>query len=198
MTDNLNVFPNARPKLLGEAEDSEAIIDTEAIAGLSGSSAAVAGDSGAGFFNGGTSFREDVPNDVVALVGQTLDTDTVNVPAGSIVVIFLCSENGNGPGVIKVRNTTTSVDKIALSMVTGGGLTITLNSTSFVDSSPDVGNNSYAMIGVSGAGFKMQMILRVVDVTDNHQGIITTPATATKQINSPDTYRTHEQAVLPG
>jgi len=201
MTEDLNVFPNAKSPLFGAGEDSIGIIQTAATAKLTGDASVAVSNTGSGFQNGNNDFSQSVNNKFGSFSnGSTVTSASVTVPSpNSVVVLMIANEQGNGVGSVKIRNNTTSTDigSLALPADNSG---ITVHSTMVVDTSPSLGvSNSYSVIATSTSIiFQLDFRIQVITLDDTHDGAIDTVAIATKQINSPDSHTTREISVLPG
>jgi len=242
-----NVFPNARSPLFGEGEDSIGVIDTPAVAGLSGSpedsigvidTPAVAGLSGS---NGTT---VDKP---LATIGYTIVNPLIGITWGgdefiissspititesiNFLILFVTlgisynDTSGTRTGQLRLRFNDvngTLLDEVAITNtgffgpvifqlviqnapLTATSVVLTIkNNTSFIT---DIGNRSNVFYAISvvniddthqGIITTPATATKQINAVDSHQGIIATPATATKQINAVDSHRTHEQSVLP-
>jgi len=199
----IHPFPNAKPELLGDPEDSIGIIDTSAVAGLTGDLVmAKVLDSGqqqvrATVLTSFVNARATIGNDGgtrIAITSITTPTEK------STLVIVIVSANfipvsGNTTKAWLLKRGTTTIDTFALQAADSNSTEADIRL--FTDSNPTAGTFDYNLVeddpNTYGA---ITMQLFFIRGTDTHAGIITTPATATKQINSPDTHRTHEREVL--
>ena len=59
-----------------------------------------------------------------------------------------------------------------------------------------VGSHTYNIIRTSGTIHATEVTVEVIEVSDTHAGNIATPATATKQVNSPDTHNTKSKGII--
>lgn len=194
MTDDLNVFPNARSKLFGEGEDSEGIIDNPAVAGLSGSASPIAtsppnvGAFNAGF--GGPGFDFDIRT-VNAGTSNASISVTKSATQKAIITMFWFHTASTSPDWT-LRN-----DTIVL-FTFSSQIENEVHTDQFIDESASINPTYNISPVVNTNASRMFLVVNVIDIDDTHTGTIITPATATKQINTPDSHRTHEQAVLPG
>jgi len=192
-------FPNAKPKLLGAGENSIGVIDDPAVAALSGSISQSLGDVVQTSIVGDTDLQTQ---SVVLSRVQTGDTYTsgsssYSSNASQAVSIAISHSSALfGSATFNVRmDGVTVIGSISLS-ITGGdlkGVTFT-----FLDNVS--GNHFYDIIyTVEDASILMgivSFIIIEVRFTDTHSAIIVSPATATKQIITPDSHTTHESGVL--
>jgi len=197
------IFPNSKPILLGEAEDSIGIIDQSAIAGLTGSLVlAKDTDQGVDEIAGTTIFN---PNESPRLTNGILGNEKITwsnivTPADSVLVIIVStaspvSNSSSDKDWLITRDTSTLV------AFTQSGVNSNQTRSEmevFTDASPPAGTHNYAVEEDDGNGYgAISATLFFIKGTDTHAAIIATPATATKQIISEDSHRTHETEVLP-
>jgi len=199
----IHPFPNAKPKLLGEPEDSIGIIDTPAVAGLNGTVNSTLTDVIDISVRNATGSIGSTPTETV------FQSQTINyTQPKNIAFLKTKCENTDGfsnhQSTIRLRRgglTGTILDDAILL----GGNSLTLSATEI---DRPIGSVLYvltikelnpAVISASAlvydGGFNGTAI--VCNIDDTHEGTIATPATATKQINTPDTHRTHETEVFP-
>lgn len=194
-----HIFPNSKPILLGAAEDSIGIIDDIAVAGLSG----------------------DVVIDDPTILFPRADTGTANLLVGpgtyssAFFTVNYAKSINKAKLVAKIFTSFVGVNIIielrrggttgdVLGSATNSGPVNNSKTITVIETNRPTGNQLYTVTCTIPSG---QMFytnyngwsgdLEVVNVNDTHAAIITTPATATKQINSPDTHKTHETEVLP-
>lgn len=218
MSAPLNVFPNARSRLFGAGEDSEGIIVTPAVAGLTGSVANseesdnilinrnTVGSSVAVTYKELTltpSVEVDVATDTLTIPTATSTEDYGYVLIGAIAG----SAGGNATtATIRLFFDDAEVSSRVISFDDAGGSgERKVTSAIVVKYDPKVTiDGSIAVkltIEPSVNGLFLQsssLSAIVIKLTDDHAGIIDTVAIAGKQINTPDSHRTREQAVLPG
>lgn len=195
------IFPNAKPKLLGEGEDSIGIIDTPAVAGLTGS-VTLAKDTDQGITpinatqsSSSVTSRIRTGNDGVALITFS----NVTTPTDSILIIVIASSTfllGNADKDWLLKRDTTTLDTFSLE--SGDSNSQNADMRVFVDANPTAGTFDYTLVEDDANTFGgMTMTLFFIKANDTHAGFIDTVAIAGKQINAEDSHRTHEQAVLP-
>ena len=204
MTEDLNVFPNAKSPIFGEGEDSIGIIDTVAVAGLSGTISQAENTTGedADKFGGFAIFAGRANGKIwPSGPGTNQSSVTVTTPADSLVVVAGFGAGwlpGSGSGTMSVRVLDGSTTLKTATLSTGNTNDAEL-SVLFVGV-PLSGSRTYNVQCWNTSGDAlMHTSIRVshVQFTDTHAGIITTPATATKQINAADSHTTREISVLP-
>jgi len=203
-----SIFPNAKPKLLGAGEDSVGIIVTPAVAGLSGSltvNDAIISATEKQSPTPENISSEGVTRDVESIV-STGATSTLN----KVTIIAEVQARRLGPGTdptFQIREGTTVLGSVSIDdSDTLRTINVFLNNIS-------VGNHTYTsrivfngkayafgQFGGSGSSSKVPPSITVVvtNYDDTHAGFIQSVAIAGKQINTPDSHTTHEQAVLPG
>jgi len=199
------IFPNSNAELLGEAEDSIGIIDTPAIAGLSGDLVMSEDlDQGLNAQNGTTtSSTNQQPRRRNGSDGNAITTfSNLTTPDNSVLVIvvaaatFLANTNSTKSWKL-VRDGTTTIDG-PFNLQASHGTQTQSNMRVFTDENPLAGTHTYTLVENDGNGFgAVNSTLFFIKGTDTHAAAITTPATATKQIITPDTHRTHETEVIP-
>ena len=213
--EDIGIYPNARSPLLGEPEDSIGIIDTAAVAGLGGDFSPVIDveNEGEGVIPIGSSALDFLGVRALEqfnpqIIATTTVTPPVSTPINrSIVTIvgmaigrkFVGGGNSNITITLVKDGSTTLATKVTSVDSTGtqGDMMIVsaveINQTAVLHTYElrvtQVGDD----VTISNGGIKAT----VLDPNDTHAGSIITQATATKQINSADSHRTHEQAVLP-
>ena len=196
------VFPNSKSQLLGEGEDSEGIIVTPAVAGLTGSvTQAEDADNGLVLANATTSgvtvpswFR-NVTNGEVIITRSGIVT-----PDDSVMVIAVSS--GPTPSTVEFTKSWTFrrggsiLYTFSLRSITNGKQEADLFLT--IDDAPLAGTHEYTLVSNDTLAMTgIAMHITFVKATDTHAGFIDTVAIAGKQINTPDSHTTHEQEVLP-
>lgn len=210
MSEDLNVFPNAKSPLFGAGEDSVGIIVTPAVAGLTG----------------------DVTSTITAalsfLATQVGDTLRAANTSGSLGQSFTITygevinrakiqvkqdmqANFQNAGItIQLRRGGVGGTVISSQFFKQAGFpNITVNFT-ITEVNRPVGSQLYTLTFIrdstGGANgwrtFNYSPILNgefaLVDIDDTHQGFIDTVAVAGKQINAADSHTTREISVLPG
>ena len=197
------LFPNAKPKLFGDPENSMGIIDTPAESGLSGSVDATP-DNGATNTRFATVeiFNRNPYRSGIS-VNQVLVTVTsVVVAAGEKVLltyVWISDYSNNNQDGAMTHSLQRDASEITTFANGNYNETIRTLNSQFIDS-PGAGTFSYRIqiTAESSGGLQyVALTANVIKITDTHEGIIPTPATATKQINTPDTHTTHETEVLP-
>jgi len=199
-----NVFPNARSRLFGEGEDSEGIIVTPAVAGLSGDVEALDPVLNINFNDvagGGGTDDSSSPEQVYASVSITV-TEPINV---IFLRQFSPMDRNNDGGTFRIREDDINGLQIAGAGYGAGNGQANIVMSAIIKNQP-VGSRTYVMTreqNTPTSGFtRLQAGATtnnfVVDVDDTHAGFIQSVAIAGKQINTPDSHTTHEQAVLPG
>jgi len=198
----LSVFPNAKSQLLGEAEDSIAIIDTVAIAELSGDVIGVDPVNNLGYAtpigSGGTAnittaeivYGSTSLNATKSInKGFIRNTQGVDYPSSNTITVRMREDDING--------------NIIVSTAVGGGSSVMDIST--VITNQTIGNKTYVFTAQLGNPIFGDFIRThsdpttlsyIVDIDDTHAAAITTPATAIKQINSADSHVTQETQVI--
>lgn len=203
---NLNVFPNAKPKLLGAGEDSVGIIVTPAVAGLTGNVTAIPDAAQVNNIIGSTlnTFFDPRQNSITA--DQILVTaPSVTVAEGERVLItyvWVSDYNNNsasGGMTHELQRDGTPITTFNNSNY--ANVPVQTLRPQFIDN-PGAGTFVYRIQQTDSSnlgGFQFINIwVNVIVITDTHAGFIQSVAIAGKQINTPDTHRTHEQSVLPG
>jgi len=209
MSEDLNVYPNARSKLFGEPEDSIGIIDNPAVPGLSGTNSTTLNSlqSPASILSGTDIDEPMAPEKIIDSIDVNYPTAFNFTHLTYTQATQFSSGAGRGPYTIRIRDGGLSGTIIASVVRPAGSPSQeqTENLSATIINHSAVLNSYVATLqqdGVASLSRKLydniQFSIFAVDINDTHTGIITTPATATKQINSPDSHRTHEQAVLPG
>jgi len=206
MSEDLNVFPNAKSKLLGDGEDSIGIVVTPAVAGLSGDNI--------------------VENTIVAITTPVSD-DAVffQQPAGSPSIIIETVNINPSTSINKVHVRASLHCFIAagadasLTITDNGGdvgtptpLTTTNQSVIVEEDFENVsgshtygyrilnpsGQYTFGIVSGESSNDAHYIVATLTEFSDTHAGFIDTVAIAGKQINAEDSHLTHEQAVLPG
>ena len=198
------VFPNKNPILFGSGEDSIAIIDDEAVAGLTGSlilsedldqgQQEQIATLGLGFGNEPRAQTTGGEDAAIATFSN------ITTPADSVLIIIVATGtfvgNSNFSKNWKIQRNGSIIDTFSLSTSRINQQRAELRI--FVDVNPPAGTFNYTVneddLTTFGA---MNATLFFIKGTDTHAAIIATAATAIKQINSPDTHTTHETEVLP-
>ncbi len=198
MTEDLNVFPNAKSPLFGAGEDSVGIIVTPATAGLTGDAVLVDDVAGSGSQVGTSSnFIQDFMNFTNVPNGGIAVSLTVTTPTNPSVLLLYTAwvEPLNG-GTATIRIKRDTVNYLSTFGVTKGGISTNLQ----VDTNPLSGSHTYTL-GPTGSGitpWRIVFIAKFISLNDTHDGFIQTVAIAGKQINAADTHTTREITVLPG
>lgn len=141
---------------------------------LTGTASCVAGDTDLDSSIGSSTNNVLVNDSFNAIsTNDVIDTLSVSVAsADSVVVISMCSQQNNGGGSVKVRNTTTATDIGTLTMTSAGPGEILLTSILVVDSSPNAGSNTYQVIATAnGVLFEQHIKIQVVNLNDTHTAI---------------------------
>ena len=197
------VFPNKNPILFGEAEDSEGIIDTPAVAGLTGSVVlAKDTDQGVDELAGTSQFS---PNEQPRLTSgidgnEKITWPNVITPADSILVIVVSTASpvANSASTKNWLITEDTVTKFSFTQSATNSNQTRSEMNVFTDASPSAGTHDYAVEEDDGNSYgAISATLFFIKATDTHGAIISTPATATKQINSPDSHTTRQTEVIP-
>jgi len=203
----MSVFPNAKAQLLGAPEDSIAIIDTPAVADLAGS--LVVEDVNIQL---GSTFDSGELSGLQTLTTGTLLSVTVTpVNATNKVKIIARIDVGSfdDGATVEIREgSTVLVDQLVTGGITAAIRTLTVDLT---DVSVAAHTYTLRIRFISGIGFQYgnggstdtspdviapDLVAALTDFLDTHAGIITTPATAIKQINSADSHATQESGVI--
>lgn len=201
------VFPNSKPKLLGEGEDSIGIIDTPAVAGLTGdlvmSKISDTGYTDIPATSSGTfiASRSRVgSNGSIRFTLSNITTPVENPNKSTLVIIVAASNAGsvasNSTKDWVLKRDATTIDSFSLVGASPDKTEADIHI--FIDTNPPAGTFDYTLVeddgnGYGGIGIQLFFILG----TDTHAGFIDTVAIAGKQINTPDTHTTHEQEILP-
>jgi len=198
----IHPFPNAKPLLLGDPEDSIGIIDTSAVAGLSGSLVMSKDlEQTPQGISGTTQVQAQGrahTTDGLGFAVATFSNITTPTEKSVLVIVvasgtFIANQNFRKDWVIK--RGATVLDTFDLQSSQTNQQSVELRT--FFDTSPPAGTFTYTVNedDVTTYG-TIEVTLFFIKGTDTHAGIIATPATATKQINTPDTHTTHEREVL--
>lgn len=238
------IFPNKKPTLFGEGENSIAVIDEEAVAGLTGSSEdsigviatpAVAGLTGSNITTVvkpsiGAPYTIENPN-IGITWGQTeiiIATKAISVTSAKnfLILDVTCgiqynTTPGSRSGRVNIRLQDLNGAIVAFTDVVDGvfgflhlavveqdipisttQVVFTIeNNTGFTDP----GNRSAILffptiVNINdthdGEITTPATATKQINAVDSHQGIITTPATATKQINAADSHRTRPTRII--
>ena len=197
------IFPNKNPILFGQAEDSIAIIDDEAVAGLTGSLIQAKNtDQGiSGFPASSQGGALPVRQTTSGGIGNDLITfSNVLTPADSVLIIVVACATFSAAGAFSkdwlLKRDATTLD--SFSLATGDTGSIDVNMRVFVDANPTAGTFDYTLTEDDATTFgAISVTLFFIKATDTHAGVIATPATAIKQINSPDSHTTRQTEVIP-
>ena len=196
------VFPNKNPILFGAGEDSEAIIDTPAAAGLTGS-LILSEDLDQGITrvdatnsSSMQTTRNRIGNDGVALITFS----NVTTPTDSVLIIVVVSSTTiAGINLSKdwlLKRGTTTIDTFSLESADTNSQNADMRV--FVDENPTAGTFDYTLVEDDPNTFGgMTATLFFIKGTDTHGAVIATPATAIKQINAPDSHTTRQTEVIP-
>lgn len=202
------VFPTRKPRLFGAGEDSIGIIDTPAVAGLGGSlvvedvniELSIPFDSG------------ELSSSQTSTTGTIVSATITPINATNKVRIIARIDAGSGTsdGVIEIReDSTVLVDQLIDQGASPVIFTLTVDLENV-----SVSAHTYTMRirSISGNSFQYgnggttdtnpdviapELTVAVTDFDDTHVGTIATPATATKQINTPDSHSTKRTEVIP-
>jgi len=201
-----DIFPNKNPKLFGEAEDSIGIIDTSAVAGLTGDATLSEGGNTTTQQHRASTAGSSVTDrlTVSVSIGNPIVTfSNITTPPNSILIINTYAAPILTDGSTLVKNVVLRRDTSDLSSFT----TIVRNSTTgaeiflentFIDINPPAGTFDYTLEEDDVNSFaSITVTLMFIVLTDTHAAEIITTATATKQINSPDSHRTQQTEVIP-
>jgi len=197
------VFPNKNPVLFGQAEDSIGIIDDEAIAGLTGSLVLARDtDQGVDEIPGTTLFT---PNESPRLTAGSIGNEkitwsNVTTPPDSVLVIIVSTASpvANSSSTKNWLITEDTATLLAFSQSGTNSTQTRCEMNVFTDASPSAGTHDYAVEEANGNSYgAISATLFFIAATDTHGGVIATPATATKQINSPDSHTTRQTEVIP-
>ena len=202
------VFPNKNPILFGEAEDSIGIIDEEAIAGLTGS--LVVEDVNIQLSS--TFDSSSISSLLTTTTGDIVSVTVTPVNATNKVKIIgrLDAGSFDSGAIVEIREGST----VLVDQLLDGGISVlpqvlTVNLTDI-----SVAAHTYTMRirYISGLGYQFgdggsvdtnpdahapDFVVAVTDFLDTHTSVIATPATAIKQINSPDSHTTRQTEVIP-
>lgn len=197
MTEDLNVFPNAKSPLFGAGEDSIGIITTPAVAGLTGSSSINTTEQSGGSVSGGSTFAGNTS--YTNFIDEvTLFSTNITLTANQQVVIAISASTrqdgaGNAVPLDVYRDTTLLFTATAPKNSTVLDL--------FVDN-PGAGTFSYNVEPNTAGGTaqlrNVQTRFIILTLNDDHEGFIQSVAIAGKQINAADSHTTREISVLPG
>ena len=209
MSEDLNVFPNARSKLFGAGEDSVGIITTPATAGLTGDLDLSDGD---------TDFEANTPvsgvlsnqgtSNAIGVSNQQVDVTVNN--SGSIVILYFAIAKTNGEWLDtltwEVKEGATTLDSGSIDDSEQGGPAGGIGNSDLASRSDisiiknvSAGAHTYDWIwGEDGDNSVGVLKAIVIEVDDTHAGFIQTVAVAGKNVITPDSHSTHEMAVLPG
>ncbi len=198
---SLDSFPNAKPKLLGEGEDSIGIIVTPAVAGLTGD-ATLAESTTAANNVIKLGFTTTINGELAGTAPNTKLSQAVTTPADSLVVVAACAyymNDGGNTQTINIRVLDGAVIlKSASRTIPANGENIL--SVLFVGI-PLTGSRTYNVQAWITPSSRLLAAVRIdishVKLTDTHAGFIQTVAVAGKQINTPDSHTTHEQGEIP-
>ena len=215
MTDeNLNVFPNAKSPLFGAGENSVGIIETDAVAGLTGSlvldeSQFLGGQVGLnanGFPASGTASRTESIVDSRAIT--VTEVDNVLIVRASA---FTGTNGASRAVTFRIRENNLTGNIIGgVTVATSGGSPSSTNSTEWqikifvINISASVTSIVLTRqhTGPTGPseGFQGTYAFDVwlVEGDDTHAGFIQSVAVAGKNIITPDSHTTREISVLPG
>jgi len=196
------IFPNSKPILLGESEDSIGIIDTPAVAGLAGDVAVDITDfSNFDFAPNVGSHTSTATETIIATttVTNSFEKNTLSIN----VIIQGTSGFGSNFSLCRLRRGGLTGTILASGNVNGTGtrifnvddIDIPIGDTDYVLTNQEIAPSNDHAVGTYSAGMSGIVVLSEAD--DTHAAIIATPATATKQIISEDSHRTHETEVLP-
>jgi len=198
----MSVFPNAKAQLLGAPEDSIAIIDQTAVAGLAGDLVmSKVLDSGQSQFGGTTSSSMVNGRATFGVVGDTITFSNITTPTEkSTLVIVVGASNlipvsGNFTKNWLLKRDTTTID--SFSLISADPNSIEVDLRIFTDSNPPAGTFDYHLSETDANTYgTITAQLFFIEGADTHAGIISTPATAIKQINAADSHATQESGVI--
>jgi len=204
MTEDLNVFPNSNAPLFGAGEDSEGIIVTPAVAGLTGS-LVLAEDLDQGntaipatttsTTNQQPRRRTGIDQNVVITFSNITTPDDSNLIIIFASATFLANTNSTKNWKF-VRDGTTTLD--TFTQQASHGTQTQANLRVFVDENPPAGSHTYTIVENNGNTYGGIIgNLFFVVATDTHAGFIQSVAVPGKQINVADSHTTRELAVLP-
>jgi len=202
MSEDLNVFPNAKSPLFGAGEDSIGIIQTAATAKLTGDiTQAKSTSNNTTVKRTGTTFGVTAVVKVLATSAGTNEASvSITTPTDSLVVIaYSCELGVGGSGTFNMR-ILDGTDELQIKSESFTQTKYQLMQDLFVGT-PKSGPRIYniQVFGPSSNGLlEVSIFVSHVQFDDTHGGAIDTVAIATKQINSPDSHTTREIAVLPG
>lgn len=194
MSEDLNVFPNAKSPLFGAGEDSVGIITTPAVAGLTGSLVINTSSFDDSEFQGGpvTSNFQRFSN--VLITTEFAQNNVGTLKVGTKVVCVVCGLVGNS--FLLQRNGSTITTLVP-----------TLNPSnpdyfsSFIDTITVEASYTYGLRVVSSpvaAIGAVNFLTFPIEPDDTHAGFIETVAVAGKNIITADSHTTREISVLPG
>jgi len=194
----IHPFPNAKSKLLGNPEDSIGIIDTPAVAELTGDVSIDSADFSNFDYPVSTGSFTNTPAEAVFITSTVTITKVKNNVRLNIRIVGL-----------GLQNSTVRIRRGGLTgTIVGGPDFVGSSGKIFIinDSNLPIGNTDYVAtaqrIGPTARSLEtytpntLPGLVIVSEPNDTHAGIIATPAIATKQINSPDSHTTHETDVL--
>lgn len=200
-----NIFPNKNPKLFGSGEDSIGIIDQSAIAGLIGDLImSKVLDSGQQQFNATVQSQQVFSRAQISAgsgVAKITFSNILTPTEKSTLVIVVASAtfipvSGTSTKPWLLKRDTTQIDSFSLQSADNNSTNADIRI--FVDVNPTAGTHTYTLVENNAntfGGITAQLFF--IQGTDTHAAEITTPATATKQINSPDSHRTQQTEVIP-
>ena len=207
MTEDLNVFPNAKSPLFGAGEDSIGFIQTAATAKLTGTATQAESTTGNANVNksGFSVSVNQVQGKLWPIVAGTNEASVVvTTPTDSLVVVAASAVgwlnvSGSGTMFVRVLDGTSATILKTASLAVGGGTDAMLD-VLFVGT-PISGSRTYnVQCWNTNGDVLMYVTLSVshVQLDDTHAGAIDTVAIAGKQINAADSHTTREISVLPG
>lgn len=195
----IHTFPNKKPKLDGAGEDSIGIINTVAVAGLGGSLSLSDGDTDVNGRGGsGSASAGQSPS---ASAGDV--SVTVNVVKPNSIVVFAITGSTSGSGSNSPM--TFNVEESAVLIASTGSVNpfIAINlygySSMIILFNVGAGSHTYDISKTGGIALGILAVtVEVIEVNDTHVGNISTPATATKQINAVDSHGTKNTHLING
>ena len=179
-------FANRKPNLLGSLVMSKVLDSAQQKFGGTTSSAMV---NGRGTISGGVSNQPIV----ISNVTTPTEKSELVIIVGAAPLLTVAS-NTSKDWLLKRGATTIDT----FSLIAGDSNSSEVDLRIYVNPNPVVGTHNYALEEDDADTYgTVTMQLFFIKGTDTHTAEITTPATATKQINSSDSHRTQQTEVIP-
>jgi len=183
MSEDLNVFPNAKPIILG-ADTHAALLTGNAVQNLT--QTVIAGVEGTSTNPGNANnfFRSDTPPATIATLSN------ITTPSSNSVMIIVIAERNqtfdSTTATFELKRGATLLDSFGFGNGGGGGESVTI--VDYTENPAVVGTHDYTLVSTSNRNYGgIDFKIFFVDLDDTHAAILT----------GTNSQRTHEQAVLP-